>query len=43
MLSLNNLQIEKGSKKKVQRRGRGNASRRGNYSGRGIKGQKSRT
>jgi large subunit ribosomal protein L15 len=43
MLSLNTLKIQKGSKKKVQRRGRGNASRRGNYSGRGMKGQKSRS
>ncbi|MDD4289785.1 MAG: 50S ribosomal protein L15 [Patescibacteria group bacterium] len=43
MLSLNNLQLAKGSKKKSQRRGRGNASRRGNYSGRGMKGQKSRS
>jgi large subunit ribosomal protein L15 len=43
MLSLNNLKIQKGSKKKSQRRGRGNASRRGNYSGRGMKGQKSRS
>ncbi len=43
MLTLSNLTIKKGSKKKVQRIGRGNASRRGNYSGRGIKGQKSRS
>lgn len=43
MLSLNNLKTAKGAKKKAQRRGRGNASRRGNYSGRGMKGQKSRS
>lgn len=43
MLGLNNLQVQKGAKKKSQRRGRGNASRRGNYSGRGMKGQKSRS
>lgn len=43
MLSLHNLKTAKGAKKKAQRRGRGNASRRGNYSGRGMKGQKSRS
>jgi len=43
MLTLNNLQVSKGAKKKKIRRGRGNASGYGNYSGRGIKGQKSRS
>lgn len=40
MLSLNNL--VKTTPKKIKRLGRGNASR-GNYSGRGMKGQKSRS
>jgi len=43
MLTLSNLQVKKGAKKKKIRRGRGNASGYGNYSGRGIKGQRSRS
>ena len=43
MLTLSNLQVPKGAKKKKIRRGRGNASGYGNYSGRGIKGQRSRS
>ncbi|MFA6410536.1 MAG: 50S ribosomal protein L15 [Candidatus Buchananbacteria bacterium] len=42
-LSLNNLRINKKSKKKTRRVGRGNASGRGTYSGRGMKGQRSRS
>lgn len=41
MLNLHNLKPKKGYKKKKKRVGRGNASK-GNYSGRGIKGQKAR-
>jgi large subunit ribosomal protein L15 len=43
MLTLSNLQVNKGAKKKKIRRGRGNASGYGNYSGRGMKGQRSRS
>ena len=43
MLTLSNLQVQKGAKKKKIRRGRGNASGYGNYSGRGMKGQRSRS
>lgn len=42
-LNLNNLQIVKGSKRKKKRVGRGNASGSGTYSGRGQKGQRSRS
>ena len=42
-LNLNNLQIAKGSKRKKKRVGRGNASGSGTYSGRGQKGQRSRS
>ncbi len=42
MLNLSNLQPAKGSQKKKKRLGRGSASR-GDYSGRGIKGQKARS
>lgn len=42
-LSLHNLQVPKGSKKKRKRVGRGNASGHGTSSTRGIKGQKSRS
>lgn len=43
MLSLHNLQPAKGSQKKAKRVGRGNASGSGTYSGRGLKGQRSRS
>lgn len=43
MLTLSNLQVNKGAKKKKIRRGRGDASGYGNYSGRGMKGQRSRS
>ena len=42
-LTLHNLKVKKGEKKKSRRVGRGNASGRGTYSGRGQKGQKSRS
>ncbi len=42
-LSLHNLQPKKGSRKSRRRVGRGNASGSGNYSGRGMKGQKARS
>ena len=42
-LTLHNLKVEKGAKKRPQRVGRGNASGRGTYSGRGLKGQRSRS
>ena len=42
-LSLNNLQRPTKLKKKRIRRGRGNSSNRGTYSGRGQKGQRSRS
>jgi large subunit ribosomal protein L15 len=43
MLTLGNLQVSQGAKKKKIRRGRGNSSGYGNYSGRGMKGQRSRS
>ncbi|MCD4705666.1 50S ribosomal protein L15 [bacterium] len=42
-LSLHNLKVSKGSIKKKKRVGRGNSSGTGTYSGRGIKGQRSRS
>lgn len=42
-LKLHNLKPAKGSKKRKKRLGRGNASGLGNYSGRGMKGQRSRS
>jgi large subunit ribosomal protein L15 len=42
-LTLHNLKINPGAKKKARRVGRGNASGRGTYSGRGLKGQRSRS
>lgn len=42
-LTLHNLRPAKGAKKKAVRRGRGNASGAGNYSGRGMKGQRARS
>lgn len=43
MLSLHTLKPAPGSQKKRKRIGRGNASGHGTYSGRGLKGQKSRS
>lgn len=43
LLSLNNLKPKKGATKKRKRIGRGNASGTGTYSGKGLKGQKSRS
>jgi len=42
-LTLHNLKVKKGAKKKPRRVGRGNASGSGTYSGRGLKGQRSRS
>jgi large subunit ribosomal protein L15 len=42
-LTLHNLKVKKGAKKRPRRVGRGNASGRGTYSGRGLKGQRSRS
>ena len=42
MLTLHNLQPNKGATKKRKRIGRGNASGHGTYSGKGQKGQRSR-
>ncbi len=42
MIGLHNLKSPSGAKKNRRRVGRGNASGKGNYSGRGIKGQKAR-
>ncbi|MFA5421066.1 MAG: 50S ribosomal protein L15 [Patescibacteria group bacterium] len=42
MITLNNLKKDKGTTKKRKVLGRGNASGLGTYSGRGLKGQKSR-
>ena len=42
-LELNNLKPPKGSKKTRKRVGRGPGYKRGTYSGRGVKGQKSRS
>ncbi len=43
MLSINNIKSAPGSKKTRKRIGRGNASGHGTYSGKGQKGQKSRS
>jgi len=43
LAELHNLKPAEGSRKKRLRAGRGDAARRGNYSGRGSKGQKQRT
>lgn len=43
MLSLHNLEKSKGNDKKKTRLGRGNATGSGNYSTRGMKGQRSRS
>ena len=43
MLTLHTIQPAKGATKKRKRVGRGNASGHGTYSGRGLKGQKSRS
>jgi|SaaInlV_200m_DNA_2_1039689.scaffolds.fasta_scaffold59924_2 large subunit ribosomal protein L15 len=43
MLSLHNLKKGKGTEKKSKRLGRGNATGSGNYSTRGMKGQRSRS
>lgn len=43
MLNFHNLKPNSGSRKKKMTVGRGNASGHGTYSGRGLKGQKSRT
>lgn len=43
MLTLHNLAKNKANRRAGKRRGRGNASGAGNYSGRGIKGQKARS
>jgi len=43
MINLSNLTPAPGSKKKIKRVGRGNASGRGGTSGRGHKGQKARS
>src|SRR3989338_1388867 len=42
-LTLDNLKINFGAKKKRKRVGRGNASGHGTYSGRGLKGQRARS
>ncbi|OGY45557.1 MAG: 50S ribosomal protein L15 [Candidatus Buchananbacteria bacterium RIFCSPHIGHO2_02_FULL_38_8] len=42
-LTLHNLKLAKGSKRKIKRMGRGNASGHGTYSGRGQKGQRARS
>jgi len=42
VLSLNTISPKKGSMKKRKRVGRGNSSGHGTYSGKGLKGQKSR-
>lgn len=42
-VTLNNLKLSRGSKRRAKRVGRGNASGRGTYSSRGLKGQKSRS
>lgn len=43
MITLHNIKPNKGSAKKRKRVGRGNSSGSGNYSGKGIKGQKARS
>ena len=42
-LSPNTIKQAKGSRKKSKRVGRGNASQKGTYAGRGLKGQKARS
>lgn len=42
-LTLHNLKVDRRAKHKPKRVGRGNASGHGTYSGRGLKGQKSRS
>jgi len=42
-LSLNNLKVSEGSNRKSKRLGRGNASGKGTYSARGLKGQRARS
>ncbi len=42
-ITLDNLKISRGSKRKAKRVGRGNASGHGTYSTRGLKGQRSRS
>lgn len=42
-MKLHTLSKSKGFNPKQKRRGRGNATGTGNYSGRGLKGQKSRS
>src|SRR3989339_2047538 len=42
-LTLNNLKAKKGAKHTSKRLGRGNASGKGTYSSRGLKGQRSRS
>jgi large subunit ribosomal protein L15 len=42
-MRIHQLEKSKGLKDKQRRRGRGNATGTGNYSGRGLKGQKSRS
>jgi large subunit ribosomal protein L15 len=42
-LGLHNLQVKKGSRRKPKRVGRGDASGKGTYSGKGQKGQRSRS
>lgn len=42
-ITLHNLKINKKARKKAKRVGRGNASGSGTYSGRGLKGQRSRS
>ncbi len=42
-LTLHNLKVAKGSSKKKKRLGRGNSSGHGNYSTRGLKGQRARS
>lgn len=43
MITLDNIKKDKGTMKKKKRIGRGDASGTGTYSGRGMKGQKSRS
>jgi large subunit ribosomal protein L15 len=42
-MKIHELEKSKGIKDKQRRKGRGNATGTGNYSGRGCKGQKSRS
>ena len=43
MVKQHEIKAPKGAKKNTKRLGRGNGSGSGNYSGRGMKGQKSRS